>query len=56
MLEGYSPETSGGLLIVMDSKNAEAFIQNMEAKHLKQCWVVGRVFKDEKESGMAEQV
>ena len=43
LLQGYSAETSGGLLLAISQSEAEAFIKDM--KQLEDCdaWIIGSV-------------
>jgi len=43
LLQGLSPETSGGLLIALPPENTESFLSEIEAKTGKKAWIVGRV-------------
>eukprot|EP01100_Stratorugosa_tubuloviscum_P014936 TRINITY_DN828_c0_g1_i4.p1 TRINITY_DN828_c0_g1~~TRINITY_DN828_c0_g1_i4.p1 ORF type:complete len:318 (+),score=136.94 TRINITY_DN828_c0_g1_i4:267-1220(+) len=48
LLQGYSPETSGGLLITLAEENAQAFCH--EIQQIDECpaWIIGRVVKSDK--------
>lgn len=43
--EGYSPETSGGLLIALPETNAHEFIKELQELDNHPAWIVGRVVK-----------
>jgi len=43
LLEGYSAETSGGLLIALPAEAAEAFLQELQEIDKKPAWIIGRV-------------
>lgn len=45
LTEGYSAETSGGLLVAIAADKAEAFCKEMEEKDGVPAWIVGRVVK-----------
>ena len=42
LFEGYAAETSGGLLVALDSDKVSGFISDMKAADL-DAWVIGRV-------------
>jgi len=42
LLKGLEPETSGGLLLVLDSNDAEAFEKDMHAIS-KDAWIIGTI-------------
>lgn len=46
LLNGYSPETSGGLLIALAEKEAHKFIQEMEDNN-ESAWIVGKVIESD---------
>jgi len=48
LMEGYTPESSGGLLIVMSSEGAEEYIANFKEEFGRQAWVIGRVVEGTK--------
>ena len=41
--EGYSAETSGGLMVVLPAENAEAFVKEYKELDGKDAWIIGRV-------------
>jgi len=43
LLEGYSSETSGGLLIALSGSNAEAFCRELEELDHQPAWIIGEV-------------
>lgn len=43
LLEGYSAETSGGLLVIIPANNAQAFVEDIQALDQQPCWIIGRV-------------
>lgn len=42
LLEGYSAETSGGLLIAMDPENSKKFVEEMNSLN-EDAWIIGKV-------------
>ena len=46
--EGFSAETSGGLLVVLPRDQVQPYLQEFEATERTQCWVVGEVCEGEK--------
>ena len=48
LLQGYSAETSGGLMICMPEEDAAAYCQELETLDGEQAWVVGKVVADTK--------
>jgi len=56
LLEGFSAETSGGLLIALPAANAEAFCAEIEEIDGEKAWVIGDVVEGSKKSRMAEEV
>lgn len=55
LLEGYSAETSGGLLIIIDKNDAEDFLKEMEENKLS-CWEIGYVEKGNREVEISAEV
>ena len=45
LLEGYSAETSGGLLIMVPPSKTDAFQKDLETIHGQTSWQVGEVVK-----------
>ena len=45
LLEGFSAETSGGLLVCLAPDLAHGFIQEILAKDHQPAWIVGRVIE-----------
>lgn len=45
LLKGFAPETSGALLIMIPSENAQAFCQELEEMDGWPCWIVGKALK-----------
>lgn len=43
LLQGYSPETSGGLFIAMPAEVAEAFIKELVELDQQPAWIIGKV-------------
>lgn len=43
LMRGYTPESSGGLLIVMSSEGAAEFMSSFEEQFGRRAWLVGRV-------------
>ncbi len=43
LLEGFSAETSGGLLVVLSPADAENFLEEIERIDGHPAWIVGRV-------------
>jgi len=50
LLEGYSAETSGGLLISLPRENADAFCKELEKLDGQPSWVIGEVVAGEKKA------
>jgi selenide,water dikinase len=53
LLEGFSAETSGGLLVALDPKVAQAFVDEIAALDGEPAWIVGRVTAAPEGSGRA---
>lgn len=51
--EGFSAETSGGLLIVLPRTLADAFVQEFRGTENAPCWIVGEVVNGEKSAVIA---
>lgn len=52
LLDGFSAETSGGLLVSLPSENAKAFCTDIEAREGYPAWIVGEVIaRDEEKQG-----
>ena len=49
MLKGYTPESSGGLLVVMERGASEEYVKEMREVHGRPAWVVGRVVEGSRE-------
>lgn len=49
LMDGFSAETSGGLLIAMSEENASAFIKEIEEIDKCPAWIIGRVIKSEED-------
>jgi selenide,water dikinase len=47
LLEGYSAETSGGLLICMTPQDAEAYVKEIQEREGLPAWIVGMVSMEE---------
>ncbi len=43
LLQGYSAETSGGLLMIVPAEHAEALVADLQQAQGKPAWVVGEV-------------
>ncbi|KAG6622685.1 Selenide, water diKinase [Phytophthora cinnamomi] len=50
LLDGFAAETSGGLLLCLPAKNADAFIKELRELDGKPAWVVGRVVEGSKDA------
>lgn len=48
-MEGYMPESSGGLLIVMSQEGAEEFLEEFRGEYGREAWVVGRVVEGQRQ-------
>ncbi len=53
LVEGFSAETSGGILLVINKNDAKSFIQEMQEGGLN-AWEIGQVLKSENEVNTAE--
>jgi len=56
LLEGYSAETSGGLLVCLPRENADAFCKELEELDGKSAWVIGEVVKGDKKATIKDDV
>jgi len=56
LLEGYSAETSGGLLVCLPRDNAKSFCQDLEKLDGQPSWIIGDVVKGEKKASIIEDV
>ena len=43
LLEGFSAETSGGLMMVIPEQNCKPYQQELREKYGQQSWVIGQV-------------
>uniref|UniRef100_A0A7S1CND3 Selenide, water dikinase n=1 Tax=Bicosoecida sp. CB-2014 TaxID=1486930 RepID=A0A7S1CND3_9STRA len=43
LMEGYSAETSGGLMVCLPAENAQAFVDELSALDGQPAWIIGRV-------------
>ena len=50
LLNGYSSETSGGLMCMLNEKDVNDFQQELEMKFGEKSWVIGEVLKTKDES------
>lgn len=48
LMEGYTPESSGGLLIVMSAQGASDFVSDFKEKFNRDAWVIGRVVEGDR--------
>lgn len=55
LLDGYSSETSGGLLLCLPAKNASAFIEELEEIDGQPAWIVGRVVSGTRQARIVDQ-
>lgn len=46
LMEGYSAETSGGLLVCLSAENAQKFIAEIEELDQQPAWIIGRVVEN----------
>lgn len=49
LMHGYTPESSGGLLMVMSSEGAQEFLSSFKEHFGRQAWIVGRVVEGTKQ-------
>jgi len=56
LLDGYSAETSGGLLVCLPKENADSFCKDLEALDGKPSWIIGNVVKGDKKAVIKENV
>jgi len=56
LLEGYSAETSGGLLVCLPRENAKSFCEEVEKLDGQPSWIIGDVLKGEKKAYIVEDV
>jgi len=54
LLQGYSAETSGGLLITMPSETAEAYCAELEAEENCPAWIIGTVTEGTRQASIAD--
>uniref|UniRef100_A0A7S2H1K4 Selenide, water dikinase n=1 Tax=Helicotheca tamesis TaxID=374047 RepID=A0A7S2H1K4_9STRA len=47
LVNGYSAETSGGLLVALPKENAKAFMEELESLDGSKSWIVGEVIESE---------
>ncbi|XP_015749746.1 PREDICTED: selenide, water dikinase-like [Acropora digitifera] len=50
LLEGFSAETSGGLLVCLSRENAQSFCDELEALDGQPAWIVGEVVSGNREA------
>ena len=48
LMEGYMPESSGGLLMIMSQESSQAFLKEFETDYERKAWVVGRVVEGQR--------
>jgi len=53
LMQGLSPETSGGLLIALAPENVDAYLADIEEISGKKAWIVGRVVPSNSEKNQA---
>merc|ERR1712137_164549 len=46
LLEGFSAETSGGLLVCLSEENAQKFIDEIQELDNQPAWIIGRVVEN----------
>jgi len=56
LLEGFSAETSGGLLLALPQANADAFCQELQLLDKAPAWIVGRVLQADSDARTADIV
>jgi selenide,water dikinase len=56
LLGGYTPETSGGLLIALPSQNVAKFMNELKTKYGEESWIVGRVEDGHREARLSDNV
>ena len=50
VMEGYSAETSGGILTMLEPQKAKDFVSEMEQEHGHTSWIVGKVVNGSKKA------
>ncbi|CAG9315350.1 unnamed protein product [Blepharisma stoltei] len=53
-IEGFSAETSGGLLVILPRENAQSYIDDFERQEGRQAWIVGEVVPGTKQARVVE--
>lgn len=56
LLDGYSAETSGGLLLCLPAENAQAFLDEIQEIDGQPAWIVGRVISGTRQARIVDQV
>ncbi len=54
--QGYSAETSGGIMTMVDAAVASDFMSELEQKHGQKSWIIGKVVKGTKLAKIREDV
>jgi selenide,water dikinase len=56
LLEGFSAETSGGILTMVHHKLAKDFVNEAKEKYGQEVWIIGRVIKGTKKAILRQDV
>ena len=54
--QGYSAETSGGILTMLQPEKARDFIAELEQEHGQKSWIVGQVVKGDRKAKINDDV
>lgn len=55
MKEGFSAETSGGLLVVISKEKAQAFVERLRDEFGEDSWLMGEVVKGKGNARIADE-
>ncbi len=56
LVEGYSAETSGGLLVILPRDKAESFVQEFQEREGRAAWIIGEVIEGNKDAFIEPEV
>ena len=57
LIAGYSPETSGGLMVLLDEKHVDNFRNHLATEYGENSWIIGQVLaNDDKETNVASLI
>ena len=54
VMQGYSAETSGGILTMLEPQKAKDFVSEMEQEHGHTSWIVGKVVSGSRKAVLRE--